>query len=137
MDDRLKQLRKSLEKTTFKKLDFSPAHQHEVHKKIEQLQNEDDVMIFSILQLLKEEKTGYELTQQLHARGNKKIENNEGQVYTLLHELEQSQTIEAHWSQDGNKYYQLSSKGIKKLLKEEKAHRKKPSLHKQFVEGFQ
>ncbi|MEO4052259.1 PadR family transcriptional regulator [Solibacillus sp. CAU 1738] len=136
MDDRLKNLRKSIEKTTFKNLQFSDAHRQLVHKKIEQLQSEEENVKLSILQLLKEEKTGYELTQLLHARGMKHIANNEGQVYTLLHELELSQTIQGRWTLDGNKYYQLMEKGFKVLQNEKKTHSKKQIPFSKLREDF-
>ena len=36
------------------------------------------------MQLLVEEKTGYELMQFLHGRGIRKFEDNEGSLYTLV-----------------------------------------------------
>ena len=90
MEDRLKGLRKSMEKTTFKQLNFSEQHRKQVYEKINKpYENEEDIFL-AVLQLLIHEKTGYELVQLLRGRGIQKFEENEGFLYTLLHRLEQN-----------------------------------------------
>ena len=84
MEDRLKGLRKSMENTTFKQLNFTEQHRQQVFEKMNQLyENEEDILL-AVLQLLIHEKTGYELTQLLRARGIRKFEENEGLLYSLI-----------------------------------------------------
>lgn len=111
----LNNLRKSMQKTTFKGLEFSEHHRQAVQQKIEQLVLEEDLRLV-VLQLLTKKKTGYELTQLLHTRGMKGIDKNEGMLYILLHQLEQEGQISAHWSDEGEKFYVLSAKGKKTLV---------------------
>lgn len=69
MEDRLKGLRKSMENTTFKHLSFSDQHRKQVHEKINKsYENEEDIFL-AVLQLLINEKTGYELARLLRGEG--------------------------------------------------------------------
>lgn len=120
MEDRLKKLRKSMEKSTFKELSFSGKMRKEIHRTISKPDESDDVITLAILQLLLHEKTGYELIGLLRARGSKKFEANEGSLYTVLHTLEQKQLIGSCWNEEGAKFYQLTDKGRKYLRKLEK-----------------
>ena len=81
MEDQLKGLRNSMEKTTFKQLEFTEQHRQQVYEKINKPnENEEDILL-SVIQLLIQEKTGYELVQLLRARGIQKFEENEGLLY--------------------------------------------------------
>jgi len=120
MEDRLKGLRKSMENTTFKHLSFSDQHRNRVREKINVLNEKEEDISLAILQLLSNEKTGYELSQLLRGRGIRKFEGNEGFLYTVLHRLEQNRFIQSSWDHSGAKYYQLNDKGRKMLRKAEK-----------------
>ncbi|MES5895470.1 MULTISPECIES: PadR family transcriptional regulator [Bacillus cereus group] len=120
MEDRLKGLRKSMENTTFKHLSFSNQHRKQVREKINQSNEKEEDILLAVLQLLGNEKTGYELMQLLRGRGIRKFEGNEGFLYTVLHRLEQNRFIQSSWDQAGVKYYQLNDKGRKMLRKAEK-----------------
>jgi DNA-binding PadR family transcriptional regulator len=120
MEDRLKGLRKSMENTTFKHLSFSDQHRKRVREKINASHEKEEDISLSILQLLSNEKTGYELSQLLRGRGIRKFEGNEGFLYTVLHRLEQNRFIQSSWDHSGAKYYQLNDKGNKMLRKAEK-----------------
>ncbi|QWH59631.1 PadR family transcriptional regulator [Bacillus mycoides] len=120
MEDRLKGLRKSMENTTFKHLSFSDQHRKRVREKINASHEKEEDISLSILQLLSNEKTGYELSQLLRGRGIRKFEGNEGFLYTVLHRLEQNRFIQSSWDHSGAKYYQLNDKGRKMLRKAEK-----------------
>lgn len=111
----LNNLRKSMKKTTFKGLEFTDQHRQAVQEKIEQLVSIENLRQV-VLQLLIQQKTGYELTQLLHVRAMKGLEKNEGVLYVLLHQLEQEGLIYAHWSDEGEKFYVLSDKGKKSLV---------------------
>ncbi|WP_341518386.1 PadR family transcriptional regulator [Bacillus paramobilis] len=120
MEDRLKGLRKSMENTTFKHLSFSDQHRKQVREKINASNEKEEDISLAILQLLSNEKTGYELSQLLRGRGIRKFEGNEGFLYTVLHRLEQNRFIQSSWDHAGAKYYQLNDKGNKMLRKAEK-----------------
>ncbi|EOQ34448.1 PadR family transcriptional regulator [Bacillus cereus group sp. RP37] len=120
MEDRLKGLRKSMENTTFKHLSFSDQYRKQVREKINASNEKEEDISLAILQLLSNEKTGYELSQLLRGRGIRKFEGNEGFLYTVLHRLEQNRFIQSSWDHEGAKYYQLNDKGRKMLRKAEK-----------------
>ena len=120
MEDRLKGLRKSMENTTFKHLSFSDQHRKRVREKINASNEKEEDISLAILQLLSNEKTGYELSQLLRGRGIRKFEGNEGFLYTVLHRLEQNRFIQSSWDHEGAKYNQLNDKGRKMLRKAEK-----------------
>ncbi|HFK1764319.1 lineage-specific thermal regulator protein [Bacillus wiedmannii] len=120
MEDRLKGLRKSMKNTTFKHLSFSDQHRKRVREKINASNEKEEDISLAILQLLSNEKTGYELSQLLRGRGIRKFEGNEGFLYTVLHRLEQNHFIQSSWDHEGAKYYQLNDKGRKMLRKAEK-----------------
>jgi len=128
MEERLKGLRKSLENTTFKQLNFSEEHRRLIHEKINKQGEPQEEIVFAILQLLVQEKTGYELTQFLRGRRIQRFEGNEGFLYTMLHRLEQNRYIQSSWEDSGAKYYQLTDKGKKFLHKAEKSSVKKKFL---------
>ena len=135
MEDRLKGLRKAMEKTTFKHLNFSDQHRTQVYEKINKpYENEEDIFL-AVLQLLMNKKTGYELAKLLRGRGVQKFEGNEGFLYTLLHRLEQNHFIQSSWDHSGAKYYQLNAKGRKMLRKAEKNSTKTRFILKGFVQG--
>ncbi|AIM33480.1 transcriptional regulator, PadR [Bacillus thuringiensis serovar kurstaki str. YBT-1520] len=120
MEDQLKGLRKSMENTTFKHLSFSDQHRKQVREKINASNEKEEDISLAILQLLSNEKTGYELSQLLRGRGIRKFEGNEGFLYTVLHRLEQNRLIQSSWDHAGAKYYQLNDKGRKMLRKARK-----------------
>ncbi|PGB02312.1 PadR family transcriptional regulator [Bacillus toyonensis] len=134
MEDRLKGLRKSMENTTFKHLSFSDQHRKQVREKINQSQEKEEDISLAILQLLMNEKTGYELAQLLRGRGIQKFEGNEGFLYTVLHRLEQNRFIQSSWDHSGAKYYQLNDKGRKMLRKAEKTSTKARFILKGLVQ---
>ncbi|MBC2001148.1 PadR family transcriptional regulator [Listeria marthii] len=78
----------------------------ELHNwKVETLKN--------ILDSLQDEaKHGYEISTQLFQKNELSFKNNEGQLYILLHLLENKKIITSKWMKD-RKYYSLTSKGKK------------------------
>lgn len=84
MEDRLKGLRKSMENTTFKHLSFSDQHRKRVREKINASHEKEEDISLAILQLLSNEKTGYELSQLL--RGERDSKNSkEMKVFYILY----------------------------------------------------
>ncbi len=121
MENRLNRLRKSMEESAFKELSFSEKMRREVHQQINRPNESEEMITLAILQLLHTEKTGYELTGLLRARGFQKFEGNEGFLYTILHRLEQKGWIVSAWKEEGTKVYLVGDKGKRYLLKQEKS----------------
>lgn len=114
MDDRLKNFKKAMDRTAFSNAEFTNKQKENVHR----LLNEEELKNI-ILTLLVESKTGIEITQLLHVRGVKDIVNNEGMIYSILHEQESGGFIVASWI-DGVKHYELTKLGKKQLQQNER-----------------
>ena len=112
MEGRLKNLKKAIDQSAFKKVEFTESHQKNIHKQLEVLPLKQ-----VLLSMLAEAKSGVELTQALHVRGVEQIVDNEGLIYMILHEAEQHGWLRASWV-DGVKYYQLTTLGNKQLQQE-------------------
>jgi len=115
MEERLKRLKNAMNNHTFRQVEFTDIHRQKINQQIEQLQEEDVSKV--LLSLLNQAKTGSELIQLLHIRGINGILNNEGTVFTILHEQEQQGVLESYWSENNEKYYKLTKKGQKILQK--------------------
>ncbi|MBO0960239.1 PadR family transcriptional regulator [Neobacillus sp. MM2021_6] len=135
MEDRLKNLRKSMNRTTFSQLNFTEKHRKDIREKIKQQEEKEEDVLFAVLQLLVNERTGFELVKLLRGRGIRKFEDNEGSLYILLHRLEQNQWIQATWQRSKAKYYQLTNKGKKILQKAGKNQTKKGFVLHELLEG--
>ena len=112
VEERLKHLKKAIDQTAFKNVEFTNNHQQNIHKQLQVLPLKQ-----ILLSMLTEAKSGVELTQLLHVRGVEQIVDNEGLIYSILHEAEQQGWLRASWM-DGIKYYQLTSLGKKQLQQE-------------------
>lgn len=132
MENRLKGLKKSMDETAFSQLHFTEQHRKAIRTKISET---DDSVLLAVMQLLVEEKTGYELVQFLQGRGIRKFEDNEGSLYALLHRLEQNGCLQSNWNEAAVKYYQLNNKGNKLLRKMEKQSSSRRFALKDIVEG--
>lgn len=64
MEDRLKGLKKSMDKTSFSKLNFTEKHRKTIQERMLKAESEE-VIFIAALQLLVHEKTGYELVKLL------------------------------------------------------------------------
>lgn len=115
MEERLKNLKKAMNQTAFKKLAFTTEHEQNIRKQLQPLPLKQ-----LLLSMLIEAKSGIELTQLLHVRGIEQIVDNEGSVYALLHEAEQQGWLKVSWVQ-GMKYYQLTKLG-KNQLQQDSVH---------------
>lgn len=127
MEERLKNLKKAVDRTAFKQLEFTNKHQQQIRKQLQVLPLKQ-----TILSMLTEAKSGIELTQQLHVRGVEQILDNEGLIYAILHEAEQQGWLTARW-QEGVKYYQLTKLGTKQLQQD--GERVKLSLKERIFGG--
>lgn len=134
MEERLRKLRKAMEQTTFKRLEFTMEQRKQVFEKIQKPYESDEELVLTVLQLLIQEKTGYDLIQLLRARGVQQFEKNEGSLYLLLHRLEQAGVIQAIWISSEEKYYQINHKGRKLLRKAERNRTEKINVLNQLAE---
>ena len=112
MDDRLKNLKKAMDRTAFSSTKFTDQHKENVQRQL----NMDELKKI-ILSLLFEAKSGIEITQLLHIRGIQDLINNEGIIYSILHEQESNGFVLANWT-DGVKRYELTKTGKKQLQQE-------------------
>jgi len=120
MEKRLRGLKKAMEKTYMQELEFTSMMKKSIHDSIaKEAISEQDILI-SLLELLAKERTGFELTALLQSRGIRKYDNEEGSLYTLLHEQEHRGIIASSWSPAGGKYYHLTDKGRRVLEKTSK-----------------
>ncbi len=132
MENRLRGLKKSLDDAAFSQLHFTEQHRKEIRAKISET---DDSVLLAVMQLLVEEKTGYDLVQFLQGRGIRKFEDNEGSLYALLHQLERDGCLQSSWNEAAVKYYQLNNKGNQLLRKMEKQSSGRRFTLKDIVEG--
>ncbi len=109
MEERLKHLKKAIDQSAFKKVAFTDQHQKNIHNQLQVLPLKQ-----TILSMLTESKSGVELTQALHVRSTQQIVENEGLIYSILHEAEQQGWLRTNWV-DGVKYYQLTKLGHKQI----------------------
>jgi len=135
MEDRLKNLKKSMDRTTFSQLKFSEQLRKDIREKINKQDENDEDVLLAVMQLLVHEKTGFELAKLLRGRGVRKFDDTEGFLYILLHRLEQNQCIQATWYESEAKYYRLTDKGKKILQKAAKRQSKKRFALKELLEG--
>ncbi|MFC0270484.1 PadR family transcriptional regulator [Metabacillus herbersteinensis] len=135
MENRLNELRKSMKNSPFNELEFNDQHRKNILEKIHKVEEKDEDIFFSVMQLLTHEKTGFELAKSLRSRGIKRFEDNEGFLYTLLHRLEKTGYIKSSWDDNGAKHYQLTNKGTKILQKAESKQSRKHLVLKELLEG--
>ncbi|MGG3468719.1 PadR family transcriptional regulator [Neobacillus pocheonensis] len=135
MDKRLRNLKKSMDRTAFSELHFSEQHRKTIHEKINKQDESEETVLVAVMQLLIQDRTGFEITKLLRGRGVQKFEENEGFLYTLLHRLEQAGYLQSSWSPEVKaKYYQLTDKGRKALRKAEKKQSKKQFILNELLE---
>lgn len=136
MDDRLKKLKRSMKRTIFNELIFTNDQKEVVKSKISSMKLlSDDEVLAAVLHLLIHEKTGFELTKSLRARGVENFEDNEGYLYMLLHRLEQAQFLQTSWKEREEKYYSLTDKGKKLLSLSDRKQTRSLSVLKHLMEG--
>lgn len=116
MEDRLRNIK---HKKLSADLAFTEQHRKNILHAIQKEDDQEEAILIAILQLLNEQRTGFELLQLLHGRGITKFAEKEGMLYLLLHELEKKEMISSIWTEDRQKYYQVQNKGRKVLKKVE------------------
>lgn len=134
MDNMLRNLKSSMKKTVFSGLTFTENHKNQIKNKISKMKSDEEIVL-AILQLLTEERTGYELNQKIRARGIQNFENHEGQLYMFLHRLEHKGFVQSFWTENEEKYYSLSNKGCKLIKHADKKSTQTKSILKELLEG--
>ncbi|WDL86468.1 PadR family transcriptional regulator [Priestia aryabhattai] len=135
MDKRLKNLRKTMNREVFAQLKFTENHKKRIREKIKQETHSDEEILIAMMQLLVQEKTGYELVGLLQNRGILNFKENEGSLYVILHRLELKNLLMSSWQEDGAKFYQLNQKGRKLLKKVEEQPLSNHISFKEILEG--
>lgn len=120
MNDPFMNLKSSMKKSIFKDLSFSNERKSAVKEAIRtnqqsQSDNWNSETIIAILESVQHEsKDGYNISIQLYQKNERTFQKNEGQLYTLLHLLENKEILTSNWI-NKKKYYSLNSKGKKYL----------------------
>ncbi|MBF2587451.1 PadR family transcriptional regulator [Listeria marthii] len=118
MSDPFHNLKDSIKKD-FDGFSFSEERKNAVKAAIQKKQSHLELhdwkveTLKTILDSLQDEaKHGYEISTQLFQKNELSFKSNEGQLYILLHLLENKKIITSKWMKD-RKYYSLTSKGKK------------------------
>ncbi|TRZ39566.1 PadR family transcriptional regulator [Niallia circulans] len=115
MNDPFTNLKSSMKKSIFKDFSFSNERKKEVKESIRMRQSWKIETIIAILESVQHEsKDGYNISTQLFQKSEHTFQNNEGQLYSLLHLLENKEILNSKWI-NKKKYYSLNSKGEKYL----------------------
>lgn len=118
MSDPFHNLKDSIKKD-FDGFSFSEERKNAVKSAIQKKQSHLELhnwkveTLKNILDSLQDEaKHGYEISTQLFQKNELSFKSNEGQLYILLHLLENKKIITSKWMKD-RKYYSITSKGKK------------------------
>ena len=121
MNDPFTNLKSSMKKSIFKDFSFSNERKNAVKEAIRMSQSQSQFhswkieTIIAILESIQHEsKDGYTISIQLFQKSELTFQKNEGQLYTLLHLLENKEILTSNWI-NKEKYYSLNSKGKKYL----------------------
>ncbi|MFD2043019.1 PadR family transcriptional regulator [Ornithinibacillus salinisoli] len=130
MGDSFIKLKDSMKETVFKDLSFSDERKNAVKEVIRnkhslhQLHFWKEETLITVLESIRNgEKHGFDISTYLFHKSELSFQNKEGQLYTLLHLLENKEVLTSKWI-EGKKYYSLTKKG-KKLLVASKQGRMK------------
>ncbi|MED4456209.1 PadR family transcriptional regulator [Metabacillus fastidiosus] len=121
MNDPFTNLKSSMKKSIFKDFSFSNERKNAVKESIRMRQSQSQFnswkieTIIAILESVQHEsKDGYNISTQLFQKNERAFQKNEGQLYSLLHLLENKEILTSKWI-NKKKYYSLNSKGEKYL----------------------
>ncbi|MFD4932010.1 PadR family transcriptional regulator [Peribacillus butanolivorans] len=119
MEDKLNKLNRAMKRTVFADVKFTDKQKTAIKQRLVQAKESDEEVMIAIFRILQEEQSGYQIMSSLIRRGIEKFTEQEGILYTMLHDLEQRGFIEAKWEQTEKKSYCLSNKGRRMLAKSE------------------
>ncbi len=124
-----------MDREVFAPLKFTENHKKSIREKIKQETHSDEEILIAMMQLLVQEKTGYQLVSLLQSRGILNFKENEGSLYIILHRLELKGILTSSWQEDGAKFYQLNQKGRRLLNKVEEQPLSNHMSFKEILEG--
>ncbi|KAA0548413.1 PadR family transcriptional regulator [Bacillus sp. BGMRC 2118] len=135
MNDPFMNLKSSMKKSIFKDLSFSNERKSAVREAIRtnqqsqfEFDNWNSETIIAILEAVQHvSKDGYHISIQLFQKNERTFQKNEGQLYTLLHLLENKEILTSTWM-NNKKCYSLNSKGKKYLAAYKQDNPKQVSL---------
>jgi DNA-binding PadR family transcriptional regulator len=135
MEERLKNLKRAMKNHILGDVHFTEDQKKGIRQQMTQLTviSEEEILL-AIMQLLNQERTGFELSKLIRARGIKRFEQDEGFLYMRLHQLEHKGYLTTYWDPTEVKYYQLNMKGKKLLKKLESQNAEKSYLLKEILE---
>ncbi|RIW31381.1 PadR family transcriptional regulator [Bacillus salacetis] len=118
MGDPFQNLKNSIKKD-FEGFSFSEERKNAVKETIRKKQSHLDLHSWKVetlkiilFSLQDEAKQGYDISTGLFQKNELSFKGDEGQLYTLLHLLENKKIITSKWVED-RKYYSLTAKGKK------------------------
>lgn len=121
MKDPFINLKSSMKKTIFKDFSFSNERKNAVKENIRmkhfhsRFHSWEEKTLLAVLESVQHEgKHGYDISTQLFQKNEVSFQNNEGQLYTLLHLLENKGILTSTWIKE-KKYYSLTKNGKKYL----------------------
>lgn len=121
MNDPFDNLKSAMKETCFKDFSFSEERKEAVTETIRGIYSQQqqhswkEQTIIAVLESIQHEsKNGYDISNHLFQKNNFSFQCNEGQLYTLLHLLENKEIVTSKWIKE-KKYYFLTKKGIKQL----------------------
>ncbi|GGA80401.1 PadR family transcriptional regulator [Ornithinibacillus halotolerans] len=133
MNNSLSNLKRSMKESVFKEFSFPEERKNAVKEEINgkqakhQLHAWKEKTIIAVLETIQNQpKHGFDISTNLFQKQDFAFKSNEGELYALLHVLENKSIITSTWIED-KKYYSLSKKG-KKLLVTYKEESPKLSL---------
>ena len=139
MDDLFNNLKNSM-KEDFESFSFSEERKSAVKESIRSKQShpklhswKEETLINILDSLQHTAKHGYDISTQLFRKNERSFESNEGQLYTLLHLLENKRILTSKWIDD-RKYYSLTSKGEKYVSAWKYKDSKQSALLKNLIE---
>jgi DNA-binding PadR family transcriptional regulator len=118
MDPILK-LRNAMKEIVFKDFSFSEERKNAVQDAIKNKQShswKESTILIVLESLQHKPRHGYEIATQLFQKQDVTFHNKEGQIYTLLHLLENKKIVASDWNNE-KKYYFLTTKGKEYLAK--------------------
>ncbi|CAH0346657.1 PadR family transcriptional regulator [Bacillus sp. CECT 9360] len=119
MEDKLTRLKSAMKKHTFADLKFTENHRSSIHTTIKKQDVSKEEIMIAIFRSLDKEKSGYQINECLYQKGIRKFEDDEGSLYSTLHELEQEGWLQSFWETEDRKLYSLDERGEKWLKKTE------------------
>lgn len=119
---------------SFSQMPFTEEKKKMIKRGVLNSKGNDQDILLHILQLLVDEKTGYELLKNLRSRGINQYEERHGFLYTALHKMEQDKLLDSSWELEG-KYYKLSNRGRKVLQRLEEGKSVKNLSFHALLEG--